>query len=125
MALQRKIVRTIETVAVRPDDFVLQDPFILQWTTVSISAASPSVSRMPHAGFETETLVPDGAIRNSVLAPLADIRLEGGGCFGQEIPNSHGLFIGDSMGEIVRLYNEYRAGRFARMSEVSKRRDFI
>jgi redox-sensitive bicupin YhaK (pirin superfamily) len=33
---------------------------------------------------------------------------------------SHGPFIGDSKDDIVRLYTEYRAGRFVRMSELAK-----
>ena len=33
---------------------------------------------------------------------------------------SHGPFIGDSRNDIVRLYNEYRAGRFERMSEIAR-----
>jgi hypothetical protein len=33
---------------------------------------------------------------------------------------SHGPFIGDSREDIVRLYNEYRAGRFKRMSEIAR-----
>jgi redox-sensitive bicupin YhaK (pirin superfamily) len=34
---------------------------------------------------------------------------------------SHGPFIGDSREDIVRLHNEYRAGRFERMSEIARR----
>lgn len=33
---------------------------------------------------------------------------------------SHGPFIGDSREDIVRLYDEYRAGRFERMSELAR-----
>lgn len=33
---------------------------------------------------------------------------------------SHGPFIGDSKDDIVRLYNEYRAGRFERLSALVK-----
>jgi redox-sensitive bicupin YhaK (pirin superfamily) len=33
---------------------------------------------------------------------------------------SHGPFIGDSREDIVRLYNEYRAGQFERMSELAR-----
>ena len=33
---------------------------------------------------------------------------------------SHGPFIGDSKEDIVRLYAEYRAGRFVRMSEIAR-----
>lgn len=33
---------------------------------------------------------------------------------------SHGPFIGDSREDIVRLYDEYRAGRFARLSELTR-----
>jgi redox-sensitive bicupin YhaK (pirin superfamily) len=33
---------------------------------------------------------------------------------------SHGPFIGDSKEDIVRLYNEYRFGRFVRMSDLSR-----
>jgi redox-sensitive bicupin YhaK (pirin superfamily) len=33
---------------------------------------------------------------------------------------SHGPFIGDSKDDIVRLYSEYRAGRFTRMSELAR-----
>jgi redox-sensitive bicupin YhaK (pirin superfamily) len=32
---------------------------------------------------------------------------------------SHGPFIGDSKDDIVRLYAEYRAGRFDRLSELA------
>jgi hypothetical protein len=31
---------------------------------------------------------------------------------------SHGPFIGDTRDDIVRLYQEYREGRFERMSEL-------
>jgi redox-sensitive bicupin YhaK (pirin superfamily) len=34
---------------------------------------------------------------------------------------SHGPFIGDSQEDIVRLYTEYRAGRFERMSALARR----
>jgi redox-sensitive bicupin YhaK (pirin superfamily) len=34
---------------------------------------------------------------------------------------SHGPFIGDSRDDIVRLYAEYRAGRFERMSDLARR----
>ena len=34
---------------------------------------------------------------------------------------SHGPFIGDSKADIIRLYGEYRAGRFERMSELARR----
>jgi redox-sensitive bicupin YhaK (pirin superfamily) len=33
---------------------------------------------------------------------------------------SHGPFIGDSKDDIVRLYTEYRAGRFVRMSDIAR-----
>jgi redox-sensitive bicupin YhaK (pirin superfamily) len=33
---------------------------------------------------------------------------------------SHGPFIGDSMEDIARLYDEYRAGRFERMSDLAR-----
>ncbi len=33
---------------------------------------------------------------------------------------SHGPFIGDSMEDIVRLYGEYRDGRFERMSNLAR-----
>lgn len=33
---------------------------------------------------------------------------------------SHGPFIGDSREDIARLYSEYRAGRFERMSEIAR-----
>ena len=33
---------------------------------------------------------------------------------------SHGPFIGESRSDIVRLYNEYRTGQFARMSELAR-----
>jgi redox-sensitive bicupin YhaK (pirin superfamily) len=33
---------------------------------------------------------------------------------------SHGPFIGDSNEDIVRLYSEYRAGRFVRMSSLAR-----
>jgi redox-sensitive bicupin YhaK (pirin superfamily) len=33
---------------------------------------------------------------------------------------SHGPFIGDTREDIARLYAEYRAGTFARMSELSR-----
>jgi redox-sensitive bicupin YhaK (pirin superfamily) len=33
---------------------------------------------------------------------------------------SHGPFIGDTREDIVRLHNEYRAGRFERMSEIAR-----
>jgi quercetin 2,3-dioxygenase len=33
---------------------------------------------------------------------------------------SHGPFIGDTREDIVRLYNEYRAGRFRQMSELAQ-----
>jgi len=33
---------------------------------------------------------------------------------------SHGPFIGDSKDDIVRLYNEFRAGRFERMSDLAR-----
>jgi hypothetical protein len=33
---------------------------------------------------------------------------------------SHGPFIGDSREDIVRLYSEYRAGRFARLSDLAR-----
>jgi redox-sensitive bicupin YhaK (pirin superfamily) len=33
---------------------------------------------------------------------------------------SQGPFIGDSREDIVRLHNEYRAGRFPRMSELAR-----
>jgi redox-sensitive bicupin YhaK (pirin superfamily) len=33
---------------------------------------------------------------------------------------SHGPFIGDSREDIVRLYGEYRAGRFERMSDLAR-----
>jgi redox-sensitive bicupin YhaK (pirin superfamily) len=33
---------------------------------------------------------------------------------------SHGPFVGDSKGDIVRLYTEYRAGRFERMSDLAR-----
>jgi redox-sensitive bicupin YhaK (pirin superfamily) len=33
---------------------------------------------------------------------------------------SHGPFIGDSKEDIVRLFAEYRAGRFVRMSELTE-----
>jgi redox-sensitive bicupin YhaK (pirin superfamily) len=33
---------------------------------------------------------------------------------------SHGPFIGDSQDDIRRLYAEYRAGRFQRMSELAR-----
>ena len=32
---------------------------------------------------------------------------------------SHGPFIGDTPEDITRLYAEYRAGRFAKMSEIA------
>jgi quercetin 2,3-dioxygenase len=32
---------------------------------------------------------------------------------------SHGPFIGDSKADIVRLFNEYRSGQFARMSTLA------
>jgi len=32
---------------------------------------------------------------------------------------SYGSFIGDSKDDIVRLYAEYRAGRFDRLSELA------
>jgi redox-sensitive bicupin YhaK (pirin superfamily) len=38
---------------------------------------------------------------------------------------SHGPFIGDSNEDIARLYAEYRAGRFARMSELARLRSVI
>ena len=39
----------------------------------------------------------------------------------QGVPiTSHGPFIGDSKEDIVRLYTEYREGRFARMSDLAK-----
>ena len=34
---------------------------------------------------------------------------------------SHGPFIGDSRDDIVRLYAEYRAGRFDRLSDLARR----
>jgi hypothetical protein len=34
---------------------------------------------------------------------------------------SHGPFIGDSREDIVRLYTEFRAGKFERMSELARR----
>jgi redox-sensitive bicupin YhaK (pirin superfamily) len=34
---------------------------------------------------------------------------------------SHGPFIGDSKADIARLYAEYRAGRFERMSNLARR----
>jgi redox-sensitive bicupin YhaK (pirin superfamily) len=33
---------------------------------------------------------------------------------------SHGPFIGDSRDDIIRLYAEYRAGRFQKMSELAR-----
>ena len=33
---------------------------------------------------------------------------------------SHGPFIGDSKEDIVRLYTEYRAGEFVRMTELAR-----
>ena len=33
---------------------------------------------------------------------------------------SHGPFIGDSKGDIARLYEEYRAGQFERMSDLAR-----
>lgn len=33
---------------------------------------------------------------------------------------SHGPFIGDSKEDIVRLYTEYRAGRFERLSTLAR-----
>jgi redox-sensitive bicupin YhaK (pirin superfamily) len=33
---------------------------------------------------------------------------------------SHGPFIGDSRDDIIRLYTEYRAGRFKRMSDLAR-----
>jgi quercetin 2,3-dioxygenase len=33
---------------------------------------------------------------------------------------SHGPFVRDSREDIVRLYNEYRAGGFERMSEIAR-----
>jgi hypothetical protein len=33
---------------------------------------------------------------------------------------SHGPFIGDSRDDIIRLYTEYRAGRFERMSGLAR-----
>ena len=35
---------------------------------------------------------------------------------------SHGPFIGDSRDDIVRLYTEYRAGEFERMSNLARAR---
>jgi redox-sensitive bicupin YhaK (pirin superfamily) len=35
---------------------------------------------------------------------------------------SHGPFIGDSREDIARLHNEYRAGRFERLSEIARAR---
>jgi hypothetical protein len=33
---------------------------------------------------------------------------------------SHGPFVGDSKEDIMRLFNEYRAGLFERMSEIAR-----
>ena len=33
---------------------------------------------------------------------------------------SHGPFIGESREDIARLFSEYRAGRFERMSEIAR-----
>jgi hypothetical protein len=33
---------------------------------------------------------------------------------------SHGPFIGDTRDDIVRLYSEYRAGQFERMSNLAR-----
>lgn len=290
MPLQRRVVRTITTPApargfvgeghlavevVRPNDFVLNDPFILLMDDRLDIGERPVGAPHPHAGFETVTFLLEGTIedrdeggvlhagdvqwmtagrgiihgentrakghvrllqlwltlpkserwtrpgvqvirlgsipvrrevgvevrlysgtsgehhsktRNHVPVTLADIRVEASRAFEQEVPTSyngflyvisgsarvgeeraflkegqvgwldrpagngvralpivagehgvrlvlyagqaqgdpivsHGPFIGDSREDIARLYNEYRAGRFERMSEFSKYKD--
>jgi redox-sensitive bicupin YhaK (pirin superfamily) len=79
VALQRKIVRKIETAApapgflgeghqagevVGPNDFVLQDPFILLMDDRLDIPSKPLGEPHPYAGFEMVTPVLEGAIRD-------------------------------------------------------------
>jgi hypothetical protein len=67
-----------------------------------------------YSGF---LFVIDGAVR--VGADAARLVLYAGQPTGDPIV-SHGPFIGDTRDDIVRLYSEYRAGQFERMSNLAR-----
>ena len=79
--------------------FLLNDPFIVLMDDHFDIGDRAMGEPHAHAGFETVTLLLDGAIYDSSgTDPL----------------------IGDSKEDIVRLLAEYRAGQFVRMSELAR-----
>jgi redox-sensitive bicupin YhaK (pirin superfamily) len=124
---------------VSAEDYALNDPFIMLADDHLDIGDRPLGEPHSHAGFETVTLILDGAValttgrlgwfdrpirRGSSVMHLvageegAHLVLYAGQPQEDRIV-SYGPFIGDSKEDIARLFTEYRAGQFVKISDLA------